>query len=127
MWPYVSDPRRPSSGVRRGLALALAVVLAISGFLHGLGGDLGESHGHGPMVVSQGALDAPCGPEQDSHQTTDGTTCGTATNCPLCAPVEASAAPAVWTSAPADLRPATVPLGRVLAPHFRPPQGLPNA
>jgi len=109
------------------LALALAVVLAIAGFFHGLGGDLGASHGHDPMVVSQGLLDAPCGSEQDSHQTTDGTTCGMVNGCPLCAPVETSVAPALWASAPADLRPTTVPLGRVLAPHFRPPRGLPNA
>ena len=124
--PNGSHPRRRSSRGRRGLTLALAFVLAIAGFFHGLGGAFDAEHGHDPISVSQGTQDLPCGSEQDSHPSTDGATCSTVTGCPLCAPDETPVAPAVWATALDDLRPATVPLGRTLSPQFRPPQVIPN-
>ncbi|MCC6949076.1 MAG: hypothetical protein IT539_15030 [Bradyrhizobiaceae bacterium] len=114
-------------GLRRWLAPVLVLVFALSGLTHAAAGEHAVSaaaHSHEIVTVDHDS-GAPCDPEHDGEP--HDMNCGTTGACPFCAPLTW---PAFLVPPSAEL--AAIPreaahLSRILSPHLRPPEFLPNA
>ncbi len=120
--------RRPDDrGLRRWLVAVLVLLLASSGFAHGLLADHDGRAAGIPHELVSASLDvdgSPCCAEHEGDRQTR--ICSAASACSMCAPV---AAPAVRPPAHGDTAlalPEATPPGRSPTPHHRPPKLLLN-
>jgi hypothetical protein len=118
--------RRPDDrGLRRWLVAVLVLLLASSGFAHGL---LGDHDGHAagiPHELVSASLDvdgSPCCAEHEGDRQTR--ICSAASACGMCAPVAAPAALSLSHGDTALALPEATPPGCSLTPHHRPPKTL---
>jgi hypothetical protein len=104
----------------------LVVLLASSGFPHGLMADHAgpaASLPHGVVSVGQDLDASPCCPEHDGDL--QARLCGVASACGMCAPASAPAVLARVDVESAFSMPESILPGRSLTPHLRPPKPLP--
>lgn len=124
---YRQKTRRPDGrGLRRWLVTFLVLLLAASGFAHGLMGDhAGHAAGMPHELVSAGQLadGSPCCAEHEGDRQTR--ICSVMGACGMSAPVPAPAVLVLPRSDSALALPQATPAGRSLTPHHRPPKPLP--
>jgi hypothetical protein len=120
--------RRPAGrGLQRWLVALLVLLLASSGFPHGLMADhAGHAAGmpHEFVAASQGLDGNPCCAEHDGDRQTR--ICSAASGCGMCAPPAAPAVRVLLENDSALALPEATPPGRSLTPNRRPPKTLSN-
>ena len=114
--------RRATHVLQRWLVLVL--VVAVSGLVSVAGnGHVAHAavNSHELTLTDHDTGVALCCPEHDNKpgSTMD---CGATSCCPLCAPVVASAIPALWNAVSVKIRPESIHLGRAPPPQLRPPK-----
>jgi hypothetical protein len=124
--PYRKRPRSLDVRYLRAWLVAFLVfLLASSGFAHGLMADhagTAASLPHGVASVGQDLDGSPCCPGHDGDL--QARLCGVASACGMCAPASAPIVLARADVEPAFAMPESIPPGRSLTPHLRPPKTL---